>query len=334
MKHFYSGPKGSTTGYDYSMAPYVGTTTNTGYLGGSYGDHLSNYNGINTLSIKSNNMMNWVYNECLDKFYEKLKQSETNIALTIGEGKETGRMFKVFRSVDKVVKAFRQARKLVKANPTMLLAQTHLSVKYGWTPLFNDIWNYADWTYRTFSVGIPVKARRKKSFPVSDSYSDSTWYRRVTGTRSYQAEIEVVCYVEDPDWFTASRLTSLNPAAIAWELTTLSFVVDWLYDIGSYLENLENSLGTGLSFRRGYVTRVYYHKLQEVQSSSGRAYTSGWNKYMTSEAVRAVKLREVLTGFPRPVKPTLKLRMGSGRILSAAALSRTILLGKVKGGAW
>lgn len=280
--------------------------------------------------------MNWAYNDALSKIWEAIKQSETNIALTLGEGRETGRMFKVFRSVDKVVKAVRKARKLIKHNPSLLLAQTHLSVKYGWTPLFNDIWNYADWTYKTFSFGVPFRKRSRKRLRVSQSWSDSDGYTRVYGNEYYSCEIGLRCYVNDPNWFTASRLTSLNPATIAWELTTLSFVVDWLYDIGSYLQNLENALATGLTFQQGYVTRVAYqecrmdhsrNKSTVMVSPPGVYRQTGFG---TSSYKRVVKRRDVLSAFPMPRKPTFHLRMGAGRILSAAALSRTILLGKVR----
>lgn len=336
-KSYYRGPYGRRWYDDTYWSTWNKTFTN-GYLGGVYGDYLSSYPGVTSANLVSNNMMNWVYNECLDKFYEKVKKSETNIALTLGEGRETGRMFKALRSVDSIVKAIRKSRKLLKTNPSLLLAQTHLSIKYGWQPLLNDVWNYANWTYETFSLGVPIKARRRKRFKVSDiRYPQSYQRSHVRGEETYSCEIEVVCYVDDPNWFTVSRLTSLNPASIAWELTTLSFVVDWLYDVGGYLENLENSLATGLSFRRGYVTRTYHQNLTDYHyrfrtapaspPAAGGTRDEMWG---TSIQQKASKSRIRLTGFPRPVKPTLKLRMGSGRILSAVALARTILLGKVK----
>jgi hypothetical protein len=97
---------------------------------------------------------------------------------------------------------------------------------------------------------------------------------------------------------------------------------------------MEAALGAGITFKRGYVTEVVFTNLKEerfyaVSEPNGLDISHTDGSY-EAFARRAIKRRQVLSGLPFPRAPTLKLSLGSQRIISAAALIRTILLGKAR----
>jgi len=284
-----------------------------------------------------------VRNEALSDFYENLRSSESNLALTLGEGRESMRMLRAVSSLGKIISLARQARRLAVRNPSVLISNVWLSMKYGWLPLYSDVWNYLDWQYRALDDGIPIRGRSQRTYN-SRHYGYRTGL--VSASKALTASVtkykcEVKCWVgvQNSDLYNLSRVTSLNPVSIAWELVPFSFVVDWFVDVGGYLQNLEASLGTGLTFKRGYQTQVVH---QVANSTASGKWTnlslnppynteiSTGEEFYSEGHVKAIKERTSLTSFPRPTIPSVNVRMGVQRIMSAASLLRTILLGRVR----
>lgn len=319
--NFYSRSTGSPSWTDH--------TRFSGALGGSYGTRL--------FSSFSSGYDSNIYNDALGKFYDRVKLTESNLALTIGEARESGRMLKVGKSIAEVLTIARRAKNQFLRNPSKSLSQIWLSYKYGWQPLLTDVYNYLNWTYTSFNEGIPVSAKRnvkRKIFDSLGSANSAQGMSVVTGLIQNQAEIKCWIGLADTDAYNLSRITSLSPLSIAWELVPLSFVADWFVDIGGYLALQEAALGAGVSFKRGYTTEVSYHNLVDTHyqdyptSSGGQDYwTVGSRKSMW---IQALKRRDRLYSLPFPRTPVLKVNLGSSRIISSAALLRVILLGKVR----
>lgn len=117
--------------------------------------------------------------------------------------------------------------------------------------------------------------------------------------------------------------TSLNPISIAWELTPYSFVVDWFIDIGGYLRAAESTLIYGDNFVNGYMSETW--RTTWVNTLSGSASRPA--DPSTSDTITASgggretsKKRTVLTALPFPDFPPFNPRLGSSRLISAAAL--------------
>jgi hypothetical protein len=330
-KMIYTAPKGTFLNayWDFNQQRY----TNGVIYDGTTGQH-----GSLLLNLSLNYDSN-VYNEALSKLWDSIKQTESNLALTIGEWRETAKMLRVGESVYQVLTSLRKAKRDFLRNPSRSLSSWWLSYQYGWRPAITDVYNYVNWTYHAFD-SMKFSARRRKTKDIAET--QSTPYggaikSRITGEQVWQCEFGVMCGVSDPAWFTASRITSMNPLSIAWELVPLSFVFDWFYDVGSYLENLENALGTGLAFQGGYVTELCRINGEDRWSGTNILSSSypSWEQRLeikdTNTLVRTIKRRQVLGSFPLPRLPCLKVNLGSSRILSATALTRTIVLGGVKG---
>jgi hypothetical protein len=153
---------------------------------------------------------------------------------------------------------------------------------------------------------------------------------RKSGNIIRQVEYKVVCRVSNQSAFDLARITSLNPVSIAWELVPFSFVFDWFWDVGGYLSLQEAAWGRGLTFVRGYKTVTYVHDITALCVQDKTNVGSGyWSCYFKGSDYRAWKQRTVLGSFPRPSLPKLEVKLGVQRLLSAASLLRTVILGRV-----
>jgi hypothetical protein len=128
----------------------------------------------------------------------------------------------------------------------------------------------------------------------------------------------------DPD---LSRFTSLNPLTVGYELIPFSFVFDWLFDLGSYMRNLETSLLFNSSYRWGYISTLV--SVNYEMSFLGKTVDSGNGNYYTygASARKKIVSFERLPGvsYPVPQFPQVDLNLGSSRLLSAASLLRQLI---------
>jgi hypothetical protein len=274
------------------------------------------------------------YNNALSDFYDGLRRSEANFALSLGEAKETRRTLLFGKTLPDLVTMARRTRRQFLHNPSKSMAEIWLAAKYGWAPLIQDVYAYLKWSYDILQDGIPIRGRANRVNWVRDKFIGGSGLYTAYCTGKQQWKCEVKCWVDvgNSALYNSSRITTLNPASIAWELMTLSFVVDWFYDVGGFLQNVESALGAGLVFKRGYVTEVCFHDLKEADVIDQKKLVFPWylvdSGYAESSQRFAMKRRTKLTGFPFPRAPTLELKLGWQRIISTAALLRTILLGK------
>lgn len=305
-----------------------------GFGNTSYGRSLAKYEETNLQTV--------IYNNAISNLYEDLRGSSLNLALTIGERKESARMLqKAFHAMQRIVVEARRVRRLALRNPSLLISNLWLQAKYGWLPLYQDVYSATEWHYRLFNeMTSKGKARRKveKDEKLSVPLLYSTRGEKLFRTHECKVNVIVVYGIADSDTYNLSRLTSLNPVSIAWELVPFSFVVDWFYDIGGYLANMEASLGAGLTFKRGMITTLNVHTMW-TQSIHYHEYTTPSDYYgyrqrysdayaHEGDAYEVTKTRQLLGSFPRPQLPVFQANLGSQRIMSAAALIRQVLLPK------
>jgi hypothetical protein len=171
--------------------------------------------------------------------------------------------------------------------------------------------------------------------------ADSAWGRDIGLGLSLGSnmshQVSRVCHVDARAWFTAVRKNSfltdanqlglLNAPLIVWELSWLSFVADWVLDVGNFLSRSCAGLGFDLLdggysvFRRvsgehGVLDYGYWVTPDRQFLSDGARYESSVYQRYTWEN-------------PTPVW-TPKIRMNTSRWLDAAALIRSIPLGRFR----
>lgn len=131
-------------------------------------------------------------------------------------------------------------------------AREYLRYMYGIRPLMSDIYGALrafDEYDSKFEVPL-VTVRRKvrdSEFGPSDVMAktappfttkgrfEGIARREITGKLSYR--------VSNPASFQLWRYGITNPASIAWELLTLSFVLDWFTGLGNFIHGLQQPLG-------------------------------------------------------------------------------------------
>lgn len=117
----------------------------------------------------------------------------------------------------------------------------------------------------------------------------------------------------------ADQLGLQSKAQIAWELTTLSFVVDWFVDIGGYLEALNQPAGfTILTVEENHFTRI-----SQTIDPNG-TYTTASKSTVSSSGGRStedvVKWSRYTVPYPVPRRPGFSPDLNPKRITDALAL--------------
>lgn len=212
------------------------------------------------------------------------------------------------------------------------LPEQWLALQYGWKPLLSDIYGSCEELAR-FATGVePDAASVSASVKTSldrkdyDSGGDNGWFPPASW-RQTQGEIHgsgsIYYKIGSPLINALSRTGVVNPVTLAWELLPWSFVVDWFYPVGDFLEqcNAED----GLLFSKGWLVQktsaAWSAKLKANQVFSGGydVKLSGGNH---TARVSSYK-RSALTGFPIPSWPSFKDPFSSTHVANGLSLLAT-----------
>lgn len=278
------------------------------------------------------------YNECLSKFYEKLRMG-VDLSVDLGQIRQTADMIRKVTSAIKRVNVFDfsdirdvyRAYQRAKRDPRIAIrgiGSKWLEWVYGWKPLMSDVYGCAAALTKPQPIKMIVRARASQKARTtgytgfSDNLINSSYHDAIK-VRSERVEMVAHFNLGGDVLQALGDVTSLNPASIAWELTPYSFVADWFFDIGSYLRNLETALLYRSSFTGGYQTvgiRVRTEAtsvgvMRDVDRTITYDYGSSYNQH-------SFKQRYPFGpgAIPMPRLPQFKADLGSGRLLNLAGL--------------
>lgn len=278
---------------------------------------LSNSPGLTYPVVNSDEIKARAYSSCLDSFYQQLS-GVADIASSVAEGG-------VGRSAQQVVQAADDVRRQAGSYGVKTFGKAWLHAQYVWKPLCSDIYAVVQAASGTMTrKGIRVKAQSTQTGSADAqtlSYGGYSFGKVPSrGVISHRIKMEA-SFVVNPSFDLLAQLTSLDPAVIAWNMLPYSFVVDWFYNVGGYLGQLESAALYKSAFRtqRSYVT--YSEKTELAISHYGSAI--GYptiNGQFSSTFVRKGMNRVPLGSIPLPLPPSLKVDLGSGTMLNAAAL--------------
>lgn len=204
---------------------------------------------------------------------------------------------------------------------------TWLEWKLGWTPLIGSLFGIADHA-TNIAKNFRVTGNAKQLF--------RQFYVRKPNGYWVWNDIEISSYatvrgdlrVRNPMIYNATRVASLNPVALAYELTRLSFVLDYFIDVGTYLREIETSLASGLELVRGYQTRTLRCINRITVPEMGNRMPNGELRSCLSVAKGqeyvAYKQRLILGSMPLPHLPKWEPKLGWQRLVTLAALGRTL----------
>lgn len=300
----------------------------SGRLYGTHGCHSNSYS--NSLDDYPGNY-GWsdANSDAISQLYRKIKESPINLSVDAFEGRETMRMFRNAYNAVRGIKRFaRRAFNDMKRDPSLSASNAWLQYQYGWKPLMGTIhgalmFHHEHWDF------FKVRARGKASHSFSSRIYNGRFaygaHHDLVGSASYRDQYEIYYAVTDREAFTRDRVMSMDPLAIAWELVPYSFVVDWFYDIGGYMDELQIAHNVNLKFYSGYRTRTKIETQSDIYH--GKFYSG--QKYREYSLVGSKtwkeKDRSILLEFPEPIAPRVTYDLGVWQYISAAALLRQLL---------
>lgn len=184
---------------------------------------------------------------------------------------------------------------------------------YGWKPLVMDIYKLVDHPFPE-----PFKRVSGKSETFFSSVDEFFPPNGVGIAHRRVKNLHVVCrtkfdvFVNGAALAAASQYGLTNPAALAWEALPFSFVVDWFYDVGSFLERFTAT--SSLMFRNGIRALTMSYDIQRFHVAMG----SGDSGNGTSSSV--VRYKDRLQATPQFVYPRFKNPIDLYHMVTSLAL--------------
>lgn len=287
---------------------------------------------------------NRVENRAMAKIYDQLK-GNNNLIVDLAEGGQTVKMVKSVLNLKKFIVDFtrnvikhRKYKRIPKGpdqNQRRLdyVNGKWLEYRYGWTPLIGSIYDAAD-NLNNYLRKYPILVTGRSGVRVENqafSLQDTLYSTRFINKYDSSYRVQYGLKFNIPGGPKISDWTSLNPIGIAYELMTLSFVIDWVADIGGYLSLWENNVLYSKHFIGGYKTRSYsenyteeYHlyRLDPFTYYPDGSREGGFLERNDSTAYSARRGmdRTLVMSLPVPAGITVKVNFGWKHQLDAIAL--------------
>jgi len=294
----------------------------------------------------------YLVDRAVSKCLDKLKNDHVNLGQAFAERKQTdeligGNARRIAENIESgwagrlkaLEKDLRRARGPRQIRIILnLISAARLEIAYGWIPLMQDsfgaVQHLSEREKEANRAIITVKARAKETSFESSSVG---WgYRSYSGLVDRHREIEhqvlvrLDYYKDNGLLHELAQLGITNPASLAWELTPFSFVVDWFFPIGDYLNRLDATLG--LSFKGGSASKKTTVK---VKPTNGRCTNTGLSTSIVIPSGKGRMMlfnRNVYGSSPMVPPPSFKpggnlSHVYNGAALIAQALSRHGFLG-------
>lgn len=283
-------------------------------------------------------------NKVKQQVLQNLKGQDINLAQFVAERNQTARTIaEAIRRIAKARSALNKGKFMEAAQAlglsltkglskkerawrqSMSLSRGWLELQYGWRPLVNDIYGAAAELQKSHNrTGYMVFHSRGS---ISNSWL-STWnygLKDITEDVSCHVSKKITLKVirKNPLLGTLSSLGLTNPATIVWELTPYSFVVDWALPIGSFISQLDASLG--YTFAGACVT-TFTRQTYDAQAKGAEPTPSRYEVVDISQSQHAEQIdvtRLQYSGFANLLSiPYFKDPMSSTHVANALALLR------------
>lgn len=260
---------------------------------GDYSEYYGpSVNGWNTLTYLDPTAAEWTSLETTlhAKLLSKIKNMKVNLGNFIGERDQMFNMFgstarKLSKAINHVKRGrFKKAAEALGCLPTSRnsvrksVANNWLELQYGWLPLLSDLYEMSLLVEEAFKDSSESKTINSSTATVSWSREDATSLQEPPGLKCRRANAtrlrgKVNYKVEYQDITFLGSIGLTNPLSIAWELTRLSFVVDWALPVGRMLENLDATIGctflssTNSSMRRNFAAVIPGQVLTKISGN-------------------------------------------------------------------
>lgn len=205
---------------------------------------------------RDNDLKGWIWSSVDNRAYAKLLdkiRSDAGVGQNIAEYKQS---LKLLHGAIDVIKSplktfakavqswFRKNKDATARTPLKQMGDAWLIWHFGVEPLIKDLHSVMErlessanftWTRHTAS------SKGQRRFRYNTGKLPNQWFIDETymGVRRYSLEVRYT----NPSLALMNDFGIVNPASLAWELVPFSFVIDWFYPIGSYLNSFTDLLG-------------------------------------------------------------------------------------------
>jgi len=300
-------------------------------------DHIGSQVGHLDVLINVQNLINLASTEAV----ANIDKPTFDGATFIGELRETIQYFRnplnsLKREVEDARRWKRRKRKLDTKTTAEYISDNWLSYRYSIRPILNDLRNAAEAVARTVLDHEPVRKTARGSASESGTSNASgsasfTDYNTSTNTTKSVRTGVLYELSRDPNTFGVG--TERIGVAL-WEVIPLSFVLDWFFNVGTFIEAITPIAGVR---RLSSWTTVQTTSITTRDSwrARGGTYGNGQTRVITSDAHCTEKYTSVTTtrtpgiqiGLGQKITP-LAGDIGKARILDLAALGHQILMSK------
>jgi hypothetical protein len=219
---------------------------------------------------------------CVNKVLKKIRNAEIEIGQNLAELRESVTMMSDrLKSVVRLYTLVRgrkwkqisreygiRNRKQRASRTADSLASKWLEYKLGWQPLLSDIFGGCQAIQSILNREELFKVKAvEEGTPLGWIPAGYSWQ----GSRRQGCQIGITARIDDAGKARLSAMGLANPLSLAWELVPMSFVIDYFFSIGDFLDGL--NAWQGLTFVHGYETQ-YLKATGTLQSDSfSRSYS-------------------------------------------------------------
>lgn len=314
-------------GLAYRYTGVVGPTNNTApvNLGAYFNSCLSESDCLNFGSLA---------NQAKIKALSNLKRKKVDLGVAFAEANRTARLvgdtaIRIARCVSELKHGrVRNAMQWIGLRSASGAPRGHswpanwLELQYGWKPLLSEI-NGAVLAIKErniYDFRVTVKGTVSETlsgnFRVTPSGSSPTGYDCTAGgQRGAMCRIDAIPGNEFLKTLSTVGLT--NPLVVAWEVVPYSFVVDWFWDIGGWLNSLDAGVGwSGTTSSTSLMSRADW-QLNGVSGtlSNGSRITNNYTG--TKHLFRLIRTTE---GLPDIRVPSFKNPWSFGHMANGLSL--------------
>ncbi|DAD52771.1 TPA_asm: maturation protein [ssRNA phage SRR7976325_14] len=241
------------------------------------------------------------YNKAINELWDNVRGS-VDLSIDAGQIRQTLQMLR--RPLSGLTSLAKSLKR--RSNTTKEFANLWLEHRYGWLPLLGEMHELA---------GRPGLGNGFRLFKGRGVRKTNRLFRNNLTIGGYLQTVEydvrltskVRCYAildlsDASKTQLLARYTSLNPLSIAWELTPYSFVVDWVYDIGSYLRSVESAMLYKSIVRHSWRSQLNIAETSVRSTGFTSSTKSGMTDCYGDHKVIAFT-RSGIKGAPTPISP-------------------------------
>jgi hypothetical protein len=226
----------------------------------------------------------------------------------------------------------RSLRSLIR-DKSKVAADKWLELQFGWMPIYSDIHTLAEFT--ADQLALPPRVRFNFKGHATATYHGEEINISSRGrTQTYPFDIErtgtITGFISETSRYGSlfelndAYLQSLqtfsmtNPLKVAWDIVPFSFVVDWIYPVGTYFDSLDAFVG--LQHKGSYKTTY----LKWDFRTNDRFVSSGDQIEIARSGFRMQ--RDVLSQPPSAPPPEMRLSnlIDAWRVTTSLALLRQL----------